>query len=86
MWQALRDAITSAKESLGIEVPDAGAVTDVVSGAGDQASSAVTAATDAASGTADAAAGAVSGAGDAVAGAGEQITSKLTDLLGRIGG
>ena len=57
MWQALRDAITSAKESLGIEVPDVGAATDVVSGAG-----------------------------DAVAGAGEQVTSKLTDFLGRLGG
>jgi hypothetical protein len=79
MWQALRDILTSAKESLGIEVPDTAAVTDAVTTATDAASSA---ATDAA----DTATGAISTAGEAAAGAGEQITSKLTDFLDHFGG
>lgn len=90
MLQALRDIVTSAKESLGIEVPDAGAVTDVVTSAGDQASDAVTTATDAASSAAtdaaDTAAGAVSGAGEAAAGVREQVTGKVADFLDRFGG
>lgn len=86
MWQALRDIVTSAKDALGIEVPDVGAVTDVVTGAGDQASDAATTATDTASDAADTATGAVSGAGEAVAGAGGQIASKLTGILDRFGG
>ena len=86
MWQALRDIVTNAKESLGIEVPaipDAGAVTDAVTGAGDQVSQAATAATDAASSAATDAAGT---AAEAAGGTGEQITSKLSDLLDRFGG
>jgi hypothetical protein len=90
MWQALRDIITSAKESLGIEVPDVGAVTDVVTGAGEQADDAATTATDAASSAAtdaaDTAAGAAGAAGEAAAEAGEQLTSKVADFLGRLGG
>jgi hypothetical protein len=79
MWQALRDLVNTAKESLGIElpaVPDTGAVTDMVNGAGEQAGEAVTTATDAAA----------SATGDAATSAGEQLTGKVSDLLGRFGG
>ena len=90
MWQALRDLVNAAEESLGIElptVPDTGAVTDIVDGAAEQTCEAVTTATDAASSaTGDAArvAGdAAGGAAEALTTAGEQLTNKVSALLGR---
>lgn len=94
MWQALRDIVTKVEESLGIEVPaapDPAAVTDAAAGMADQGSEAVTAATDAASSAATDAAGsaadaATDTAGEAVTGVGEQISGKVSDFLGRLGG
>lgn len=86
MWSALRDMLNSAKEALGVEVPavsDPAAVAEVVSGATDQASQA---ATDASGAAAGAATETISAAGEAAITAGEQLTSRLSDLLGRIGG
>jgi hypothetical protein len=82
MWQALRDIVDDVKQSVGIEVPavpDTSAVTDAAGQAGEAATSA---ATDAAGGAADA----VTGVGETVSGVGEQITSKVSDFLGRLGG
>lgn len=96
MWPVLRDVLDSAKEALGIEAsadPDPAAVTDMVTSASDQASQAATTATDAAAAVAATAtdvggraAGPVGEAGEAVTAVSEQLTSKLTDLLGRFGG
>jgi hypothetical protein len=86
MWQPLRDIVDNVKQSLGTEVPaapDTSAVTDTASDAAGQASdAAATAADAAASATTDAA----TAAGEAVTGVGEQISSKVSDFLGRFGG
>jgi uncharacterized protein YjbJ (UPF0337 family) len=79
MWQALRDILGSAKESLGIEgpaVPDPAVVADPV---GESATSG----TEAVSGAATDAAGS---AAEAVGAAGEEITAKVSDFLGGLGG
>jgi hypothetical protein len=86
MWQALRDIVDNVKQSLGVEtpaVPDASAVTDAAGQVGEAATTATDAATSAAT---DAATDAAGGAADAVTGVGEQLTSKVSDLLGRLGG
>jgi hypothetical protein len=75
MWQALRDILCSVKESLGIEgpaVPDPAVLAD-------QAGEAATSVTETATG----AAGSVT---EAVGGAGQEITAKVSDFLGGLGG
>ncbi|GLL04596.1 hypothetical protein [Dactylosporangium matsuzakiense] len=89
MWQALRDIVDNVKQSLGVEaptIPDAAAVTDVVGQAGEAATTAADNATSAATEAATAATDAAGGAADAVTGVGEQLASKVSDFLGRLGG
>ncbi|MCU7729467.1 hypothetical protein ODJ79_37610 [Actinoplanes sp. KI2] len=75
MWQALRDILGSVKESVGIEgpaVPDPAVVADP---AAEAATSATEVATDAAGSVAE-----------ALGGAGQEITAKVSDFLGGLGG
>ncbi|KUL26925.1 hypothetical protein [Actinoplanes awajinensis] len=89
MWQALRDIVDNVKQSLGVEtpaLPDASAVTDAAGQAGEAVTTAADTATSAATGAATAATDAAANAADAVTGVGEQLTSKVSDFLGRFSG
>ena len=82
MWQALRDIVDNAKQSLGIEVPAVPDTSQRPTSPPRPRRDAAGAATDAADGAAEA----VTVAGEAATGVGEQISSKVSDFLGRFGG
>ncbi len=88
MWEAIKNAVTSAREVLGIELPelsvDVGSVGDAATSAAQGITDPATGALDSLTATADLAAGEVTGVAEAVSGlpgaAVDSVTALLTGL------